>query len=68
MAKVIIFPLEGNLSVCNPSGSLSLEKTAARAVPKGTKYRIIDSHDLPKSREFRNAWEADFSTFDGVGK
>ncbi len=67
--KVIIFPEEnGSISVCNPTGFLSVEETALQDVPTGVKYKIIDATDLPQDREFRNAWEYDFSTdFDGVG-
>lgn len=51
-----------------PSGELSLEETALKDVPTGVKYKIIDSTNLPTDRDFRNAWEFDFSTdFDGVG-
>jgi len=67
--KVIIFPEEnGSISVCNPTGALSVEATALKDVPTGVKYKIIDASDLPTDRSFRIAWEFDFSTdFDGVG-
>ena len=68
MAKKIIFLNETGISVITPSGELSLEETALKDVPTGVKYKIIDSTDLPPDRDFRNAWEYDFSTdFDGVG-
>lgn len=50
---------------------LSLEEAmhliAKKNVPTGLPYKIIDTADVPSDRTFRNAWEADFSTFDGVG-
>ena len=66
--KKIIYPTENGISVLTPTGELSLEETALKDVPSGVKYKIIDVSDLPADRDFRNAWEFDFSTdFDGVG-
>lgn len=68
MAKIIIFPQETGIALMHPSGELSLEQTALKDVPSGVKYKIIDSSDLPSDRDFRNAWDFDFTTdFDGVG-
>ena len=51
-----------------PSGDLSLDETALKDVPSGVKFKIIDSSDLPPDRDFRDAWDFDFTTdFDGVG-
>ena len=67
--KKIIYQNETGLSVITSSGVLSLEETAKKDVPAGVKYKIIDVSDLPNDRDFRNAWEYDFSTdFDGVGE
>ena len=66
--KKIIYPNETGISVLHPTGELSLEETALKDVPSGVKYKIIDATDLPQERDFRNAWEFDFSKdFDGVG-
>ena len=66
--KKIIYSNETGISVITPSGDLSLEETALKDVPSGVKYKIIDASDLPADRDFRNAWEFDFTTdFDGVG-
>ncbi len=66
--KKIIYQNETGIAVITPSGELSLEKTALKDVPSGVKYKIIDASDLPQERDFRNAWEYDFTTdFDGVG-
>ena len=68
MNQRIIYPTETGIAVITPTGELSLEETARKDVPSGIKYKIIDSTDLPSDRDFRNAWEFDFSTdFDGVG-
>jgi hypothetical protein len=68
MNQRIIYPDEAGIAVITPTGELSLEETALKDVPSGVKYKIIDSTDLPQERDFRNAWEFDFSeNFDGVG-
>ena len=66
--KKIIFPQETGVAVITPSGDLSLEETALKDVPSGVKYKIIDASDFPQDREFRGAWEYDFTdSYDGVG-
>ena len=70
MNKRIIYPNDvgTGIAVIIPTGELSVEETALKDVPSGVKYKIIDVSDLPPNRDFRNAWEYDFSTdFDGVG-
>ena len=68
MSQKIIYPNETGIAVITPTGDLSVGETALKDVPSGVKYKIIDSSDLPQERDFRNAWEYDFSTdFDGVG-
>ena len=66
--KKIIYPQDTGRAVITPTGDLSVEDTALKDVPTGVKYKIIDASDLPEDRDFRNAWEFDFSKdFDGVG-
>ena len=66
--KKIIFPNETGIAVITPTGELTVEETALKDVPSGVKYKIIDASDLPQERDFRNAWEFDFTeNFDGVG-
>ena len=68
MEQRIIFSEETGISVITPTGELSLEETALKDVPSGVKYKIINASDLPANRDFRDAWEFDFTTdFDGVG-
>ena len=51
-----------------PECPLTIEEIALKDVPSGVKYKIINVSDLPQDRDFRNAWEYDFTTdFDGVG-
>ena len=68
MNQKIIYPQETGIAVITPTGELSLEETALKDVPSGVKYKIIDASDLPQERDFRGAWEYDFTdSYDGVG-
>jgi hypothetical protein len=63
----IIYPLDDGIAVVIPSGELPIEDVAAKDVPAGTPYLLIDASDLPTDRTFRAAWTADFSAPDGYG-
>ena len=45
----------------------AIEEIAAKDVPAGKPYKIIDSTDVPTDRTFRSAWEAVIDEPDGVG-
>ena len=67
--QLIIYPHETGIAVVHPTGESPLEETILKCVPSGVKYKIIDSSDLPPDRDFRNAWEYDFTeSYDGVGE
>jgi hypothetical protein len=57
MTKVIIYSNEnGGVSVCTPTGELSIEETQAKDTPEGS--IIVDKEDLPESdNDFFDAWE-----------
>ena len=60
MNKRIIFPNdEGGVSVIVPAPEcgLTIEEIAAKDVPAGKPYKIVDVADIPSDRTFRNAWE-----------
>lgn len=71
MEKRIIFINEdGGVSIIIPAldCGLSVEEIAAKDVPTGTPYKIVDASDIPSDRADRDAWvvdEADLT--DGVG-
>ena len=68
MRQLIIYKNENGIAIIHPTGELNLEETAKKIVPTDFKYKIINASDLPEDRDFRNAWEYDFTTnFDGVG-
>lgn len=68
MNKRIIFPNESGISIITPVDcGLSIEQIAKKDVPQGVPYLIVNASVIPTDREFRNAWEADFSNPDGFG-
>ena len=59
MNQRIIFPNdEGGVSIIVPSPNcgLTIEQIAAKDVPAGKPYQIVDVADIPTDRTFRNAW------------
>lgn len=40
-----------------PECGLTIEEIAAKDVPDGKPYKIVDVADIPTDRTFRNAWE-----------
>ena len=68
MNRIIYKTDEGGVAVIVPTGELTLEETAAKDVPAGRPYKIVDAADIPSDRTFRNAWEIDEAELkDGVG-
>lgn len=70
--KRIIYPTpEGGVAILVPAPECLIERTieeiAAKDVPAGVPYKIVDADTIPTDRTFRNAWEADIADPDGVG-
>jgi hypothetical protein len=60
MTKRIIYPTnDGGVAVIIPASEcgLTIEEIAAKDVPTGKEFKIIDTTDVPTDRTFRNAWE-----------
>jgi hypothetical protein len=59
MNKRIIYPSdEGGVAVIVPADcGLTIEEIAAKDVPVGKPFEIVDVADVPSDRTFRNAWE-----------
>ena len=60
MTKRIIYPTdEGGVAVIIPAPEcgLTIEEIAAKDVPAGKPFKIVDTADVPTDRTFRNAWE-----------
>ena len=57
MNKRIIYPTDDGVSVIVPADcGLTIEEIAAKDVPAGVSYKIVDVADIPSERLFRNAW------------
>lgn len=50
---------EGGISIIVPAPEcgLTIEEIAAKDVPAGKEYKIVDVSEIPEDRTFRNAWE-----------
>jgi hypothetical protein len=62
MNQRIIYPNDdGGVSILIPAPeyleSHTIEELAAKDVPAGKPYKIVDVSDIPTDRTFRNAWE-----------
>jgi hypothetical protein len=58
MNKRIIYPTDdGGVAVIVPAEcGLTIEQIAAKDVPAGKPYEIVDVSDIPSDRTFRGAW------------
>ena len=59
VTKRIIYPNdEGGVSIIIPSPNceLTIEELAAKDVPAGKPFQIVNVEDVPSDRTFRNAW------------
>ena len=57
----ILYPTpDGGVAVVIPTGELSIEEVAAKDVPAGVPYTIVDATEIPEDRTFRAAWTAEF--------
>ena len=59
MNQRIIYPTDdGSIAVIVPADcGLTIEEIAAKDVPAGKPYKIVDVADIPSDRTFRDAWE-----------
>jgi len=60
MNQRIIYPNEnGGVSILIPAPEcgLTIEEIAAKDLPPGVEYKIVDVSDIPSDRTFRDAWE-----------
>jgi hypothetical protein len=56
--RIIYKTPEGGVAVIVPAPNtgLTIQQIAAKDVPHGTSYQIVDVTDIPEDRTFRNAW------------
>jgi hypothetical protein len=62
MQKRIIYPTDdGGVAVIVPAPEYladhTIEELAAKDVPAGKPFKIVDVSEIPSDRTFRNAWE-----------
>ena len=60
MNSRIIYPTDdGGVAIIVPAPEcgLTIEEIAAKDVPAGKEFQIVDVADIPTDRTFRNAWE-----------
>jgi hypothetical protein len=69
MNSRIIYPTNDGVAIIVPAPEcgLTIEEIAAKDVPAGTPYKIVDVSDIPEDRTFRGAWESNITEPDGVG-
>lgn len=58
MDKRIVYTNDdGTISIIVPADcGLTIEEIAAKDVPTGKEYHIVNASDIPSDRTFRNAW------------
>lgn len=58
MDKRIVYKNDdGTISIVVPADcGLTIEEIAAKDVPEGKEYHIVDVSEIPTDRTFRNAW------------
>lgn len=61
MNQRIIYPTDDGVAVIIPSPEYmadhTIEELAAKDVPAGKPYKIVNVSDIPSDRTFRDAWE-----------
>lgn len=68
--RIIYKNTDGSISIIIPAPDcgLTLEQIAAKDVPAGRPYKIVDVSELPQDRAERTAWTVDDDILtDGVG-
>ena len=58
MNQRIIYPTDDGVAVIVPAPEcgLTIEQIAAKDVPAGTPFEIVDVSEIPSDRTFRGAW------------
>jgi hypothetical protein len=70
MSRIIYQTPDGGVAVIIPNldCGLTIEEIAAKDVPMGLPYKIINASDLPADRSQRDLWTVDAALLtDGVG-
>ena len=61
MKRIIYKTSEGGVAIIIPTPEYlethTIEELAAKDVPTGAEFQIVDASDIPLDRTFRDAWE-----------
>jgi len=59
----------GGVAIITPCDcGLTIEQIAAKDVPTGKPFKIVDASEIPSDRQWRNEWTVDEAELtDGVG-
>jgi hypothetical protein len=59
MTQRIIYPTDDGVAIIVPAPEcgLTIEEIAAKDVPAGKPFKIVNTEDVPSDRTFRAAWE-----------
>lgn len=61
MNERIIYPKNDGVAVIIPTPealeTMTIQEIAAKDVPAGVEFKIVDVSDIPEDRTFRDAWE-----------
>jgi hypothetical protein len=60
MNQRIIYPTDDGgvvILIPAPECGWTIEQIAAKDVPAGKPYKVVDVSEIPSDRTFRNAWE-----------
>jgi len=55
--RILYLTPDGGVAIVIPTGELSIQEVAAKDVPEGVPYTIVDASEIPEDRTFRAAWE-----------
>lgn len=67
--RIIYKTTEGGVAVITPCNcGLTIKEIAAKDVPTGRPYKIVDADEIPADRQWRDFWDVDEADLtDGVG-
>lgn len=61
MQRIVYKTEDGGVAIIIPTPEWlethTIEELAAKDVPAGVEFQIVDVTDIPEDRTFRNAWE-----------
>jgi hypothetical protein len=68
--RIIYQNADGGIAIIIPAAcGLTIEQIAAKDVPTGQPYKIVDVADIPTDRQWRDEWTLDAADLtDGVGE